>query len=363
MLVGLAALAALCSCSPDASTAGDDAAVTISVSACGTGWTNTAAGAHHITLHNTDSRAGSAQLIAPSTGAVFAEVEPLGPGTTDAIDVRLAAGEYAWRCLMEDEAAVVGPTVHVTGSAQDTTPGVRPVNQADLIDATQAYERYVSGRLPGLLADTRELRADLARNDLTAARRDWLVGHLRYETLGAAYDAFGDLDGAINGLPNGLSGGVHDPHWTGFHRIEYDVWHGAPRTDLINQADRLVDDVAALRHQFAIAQIDPATVAIRAHEICENALQFELTGRTDFGSHSQLQTVHANLVGTIVVLGVVHDLLAPRYPALPHVMDLLHAALADVAAPAGHERIDADVSELCELLAPVATILEPRRTS
>jgi hypothetical protein len=44
-------------------------------------------------------------------------------------------------------------------------------------------------------------------------------------------------------------------------------------------------------------------------------------------------------------------------------MDLLHAALADVAAPAGHERIDADVSELCELLAPVATILEPRRTS
>jgi iron uptake system component EfeO len=314
-------------------------------------------------LRNVDSRAGSAQLIDPHTGAVFAEIEPLGPGTTVSIAVRLAAGNYAWRCLMEDEAAVVGPTVRLTGTARDTTPGVRPVTRADLITATQAYERYVSGRLPGLLADARRLDADLSHGDLIAAKWDWLVGHLRYETLGAAYDAFGDLDGVINGLPAGLSGGVHDPHWTGFHRIEYDLWHGAPRAELIIETDRLVNDLSALQHRFAMAQIDPAIVAIRAHEICENALQFELTGKTDFGSHSQLRTVHANLEGTLVVLGEVHNLLAPRYPQLPNAIQLLHQALTDVAAPATHERIDADISELCELLAPVAATLEPRRTS
>ena len=106
------------------------------------------AGAAQITLHNTDSRPGEAQLITPSTGAVFADVEPIGPGTSTSVDVDLAAGAYAWRCLMEDEAAVTGPTVQLRGSSRHATPGVRPVPQADLVAPTQTYERYVSARLP-----------------------------------------------------------------------------------------------------------------------------------------------------------------------------------------------------------------------
>jgi iron uptake system component EfeO len=337
--------------------------VSVSVSSCGTGWTATTAGRQRIAVHNVDSRAGEAQLIRPKTGAVFVDVEPLGPGTTTSVDLTLAAGRYAWRCLMEDEPAVLGRTRTLTGHTTGATPGARPVTEADLIPPTQAYERYVSGRLPHLATLVARLRTDLAQSDLTKARHDWLAGHLQYERLGAAYDAFGDLDGAINGLPDGLPKGIHDKGWTGFHRIEYGLWHGQSARQLLPLATTLATDVKRLRHQFATAEIDPLQIGIRAHEISENALEFELTGRTNFGSNSQLDTVTANLHGTQKVLAIVHKLIAPRYAKLPAATTKLRVALRDIAHHASHERIDADISQLCELLAPVADILEPRKTS
>ena len=335
----------------------------VSVTACGQGWTSTRAGQQQITVHNTDYRAGEAQLINPRTGAVYADVEPIGPGTSDSLRVSLSAGAYAWRCLMEDEPAITGTTVHLTGTAHGTTPGIVPVSQADLIPATRAYERYVRAQLPRLITLTDTLRADIVAGGRVRARQDWLPAHLLYERLGAAYDAFGDLDSAINGLPNGLPGGVRDAKWTGFHRLEYGLWHDGSMNELEPYADFLATDVRALRRQFATAEIDPLQISIRAHEISENALQFELTGQTNFGSDSNLATVRANLKGTAEVLRILHSLLVPRYPALPQVGRALVAAERDIDAHADHERIDADLSELCELLAPIASMLEPRRTS
>lgn len=339
-------------------------AVTVSVSQCGQGWTPAGAGPEHVTVHNGDSRPGEAQLINPGTGAVFADIEPFGPGTTVSLDVNLAAGPYAWRCLMQDESAVTGPTLHLTGHAGGAvTPGVAAVSQADLIASTKTYQTWVIGQLPGLLTQVRRLGTDLDAGNIPAAKRDWLAAHVHYETLGAAYEAFGDLDDAINGLPDGLPDGIHDPHWTGFHRIEYGLWHGQSAASLVPLAAGLSQDVAKLQRQFATAQIDPLTFTTRAHEISENALQFSLTGEDDFGSHSDLQTIAANLTGTRTVLGMIHSLIAPRYPGLAGATAQLTQAQRDVAAGASHERLDADISELCELLAPIAEILEPRRTS
>lgn len=330
---------------------------------CGQGWTRPSAGTELLAVHNADFRAGEAQLIDPGSGAVYADVEPLGPGTTVSLRVSLSAGSYAWRCLMEDEGAITGSTVKVTGTAHGTTPGVVPVSQADLIPATRAYENYVTGQLPRLITLSDKVHDDIAAGRLSDARNDWLPAHLEYERLGAAYDAFGDLDGAINGLPDGLPRGVNDAKWTGFHRLEYGLWHGQPKTELMPYADLLAKDVRALRHKFADAEIDPLQISIRAHEIAENALQFELTGRTNYGSDSNLATVRANLDGTEAVLRIIHRLLVPRYPQLRQTQQLLATTEHDIDTHADHERIDADVSQLCELLAPIASILEPRRTS
>ncbi len=88
--------------------------------------------------------------------------------------------------------------------------------------------------------------------------------------------------------------------------------------------------------------------------------------------------MRANLDGTRAVLRILDPLLKPRYAALGRLDAALQTTAADLDAlrrtaatwpPVGaltrtqREHIDADVSELSELLAPVASILEPRRSS
>jgi iron uptake system component EfeO len=160
--------------------------------------------------------------------------------------------------------------------------------------------------------------------------------------------------------------------------VEQGLWHGAPLTAIQPQANALAAAAHALQQQMANAQIDPLQISIRAHEITENALQFELTGRTDFGSDSNLATVQANLAGTATVLNLIQPLLTNRYDQWPQTQAQLQRAQHDIAALARtggtlpaltslsrtqRERINSDISQLSELLAPIAAILEPRRAS
>jgi iron uptake system component EfeO len=364
------AACALTGCTNAATTTTPSTTITVSVDRCGMGWTDPVAGEQRFVLHNVDTRAGEVYLTDARSGAVYAEIDPLGPGTTAPMAVRLGAGSYAFRCAMEDEATVTGPAVEVTGASSPAPTPVAAVSQADLIAATQQYEAYVTGRIPTLQRLTDALRADVDAGDLVRARADWLPAHLEYERLGAAYGAFGDLDGEIDGRPNGLPRGTADPDWTGFHRVEQGLWHGESVATLRPAADDLAHAVDALGAEFADAQIDPLDVSIRAHEITENALQFELTGATDFGSHSNLATIGANLDGTEAVLGILKPLLVPRYPDLGTATALIAKTRSDLAASGAtlaglstphREVLDADLSQLSEELAPIASILEPRR--
>ena len=132
------------------------------MSHCGQGWTSGRSGWQAFTLRDSDSRAAEVTLVDPASGAVFASLDPLGPGRTAAMSVQLGPGHYAFRCAIEDEPVVTGPTVSVTGPAVNAPAGVLPVTEQDLLPATRAYERYVSGQLPALLRGVQRLRADVA---------------------------------------------------------------------------------------------------------------------------------------------------------------------------------------------------------
>jgi iron uptake system component EfeO len=349
-------------------------AVEVSPSHCGRGWDDPVPGVQVFDLHNTSDGAAEVYLEDPKSQAVYGEVEDIGPGTTRPLTVRLGTGTYAFKCVPDDADAVTGPTVRLTRGRSG--PAAAPVTEHDLIPPAIAYQKWVGGGLDEVVRLTTGLRDAIDRGDLAAARTAWLPAHLEYERLGAAYDAFGDADGQINGTDAGLPDGVRDKDFTGFHRVEYGLWHGESAGSLRAPAAALVKAVTALRDDWAQTRMDPAQLGLRAHEILENTVQFELTGRTDYGSGSNLATSRANLDGTREVLVRLRPLLTRRYPELPglereldraqRTLDGLRHGSAwtplDRLSRAQRETVNAVLGNLVERLASVATLCDPRRT-
>jgi iron uptake system EfeUOB component EfeO/EfeM len=350
--------------------------ISVSTGTCGTGWREVAAGMQTFQIHNSSTGGAEVDLIDPADGAIYAEVEALGPGTTRPMRVDVGSGRYAFRCLIEDTDAITGPTVRVAGHVKGAA-AILPVTTDDLLTPASEYHAYVTAGLSTLVAQTGALAATIKTGHLAAARTAWLAAHLTYERLGAAYGTFGNYDTEIDGRPDGLTGGVSSPQFTGFYRLEYGLWHGQGARLLAGPAGQLNQDVRALQAAFPAMEIDLLDLGLRTHEILENALEFQLTGHDDYGSGTTLATTGANIEGTLELLKILHPLLAPRYRQLPAVytwLDRLHSLVEAERHPNGswtpvselaatsREQIDAAASQALEELAPIAVITEPRRT-
>jgi len=356
----------------------DSGVIEATTGQCGGAWQLPGPGPHTFTIYNGASDGTDVYLANPHTGAIFAQVEGLGPGTTDPMTVDVGSGTYAFECVTEDFNPIFGPAETVSGHVAGT-PGVLPVTSADLVPASKQYHTYVQAGLATLVTQVTTLDGDLRSGNLTAAKRDWLTAHLTYQRLGAAYGTFDtpstDYDSEIDGRPDGLPKGVNDPGFTGFYRVEYGLWHGQSAAQLTGPAGTLVRDVRQLQSAWPSLEVNLLDMGLRTHEILENALEFQLSGHDDYGSGSTLATTEANVQGTLELLSLLHPLLVPRYPQLPAVytaLDSLQSLLQGQQRPGGqwvsvadlsataHEQIDAACDQALTVLAPVAVITEPR---
>jgi iron uptake system EfeUOB component EfeO/EfeM len=263
-------------------------------------------------------------------------------------------------------------------SAKDPTAGIHPpVKPAQYAAPIATYRRHVQRELTAMLQDVGALRAATAADDLAAARRAWLRADARYETIGAAYGAFGDLDAAINGGPAGLPGGVHAADFTGLHRVELALWGRHSTRDARPYADRLDRDVRRLRTAVAgRLDIEPLEYSLRAHEVLEDSLHLQLSGRASPWASDALVALDSNIAGTRVVLRSLDGLLKPRNPVMVHeadrALDTLQRALDrlrgrdgslprwDALGQRRREQIDGLTAAAAEQLAYVPELIDPR---
>jgi iron uptake system component EfeO len=324
-----------------------------------------------VKVHNTDVNAEEVYL-ADTGGKLYGEVDPLAPGTTATLTASLAAGNYHLVCSVNDGSPVHGPTVSIIGNSRGTR-GVEPVTSAQLAPRVIAYQHWIEGRLDVLETQATKLSAAIQRGDRAQAQSAWRAANRTWNTMGGAYEAFGDLGDSIAGNAHPFPKGVHDNQWTGLLRIEYGLWHGQPTTSLTKLSGRLKQDLGALGKQLRTTQFQPLDVVLRTHEITEDTLQQTLTGHTDYGAHVELPDALAQLDGTTELLSVLHPILQPRYPQLPELNTWITKSRNDIraqgnwtvtptdgATTAAHRRIDSDIAQLTELLTPIPTMLEPR---
>jgi iron uptake system component EfeO len=348
--------------------------ISVSNGGCGGSWHVAKPGPYTFQIYNAAAEEGDITLINPASGAVYAEVDMLGPGTTSPMQLDVGSGQYAFRCSFDDFDPINGPTETVSGHTAGSQ-GIVPVTQDDLLLPAKEYHTYVTQGLATLATETGTLLGDVRAGNLTKAKADWLTAHLEYERLGAAYGTFGSFDDEIDGRADGLAGGVKSAQWTGFYRLEYGLWHGQSAAELTPVTSTLDKDVLALQASWPPAEIPLLDVGLRTHEIMENALEFQLSGHDDYGSGSTLATTVANIAGTEELLTLLHPLLAPRYAQLPAVYTWLSRlqtllykdgyqngrwfSVASLSS-AARQQIDSACDQALEELAPIATITEPR---
>ncbi len=375
LCIGL--LAACASGTSDAGAGRETSArlISVSESACGGRWQLARPGWHTFEIRNTGTAGAEIDLINPANGAEYAEIENSGPGTTTPMSLDVGSGRYAFLCEFTDFNPLTGPTVTVTGDAKGA-PAVLPITFNELIPLAKKYQGETGAALKVLARETGTLAAAVRGGHLATAKADWLTAHVQYETLGAAYGAFGNFDTEIDGRADAV--GVNSPRWTGFYRLEYGLWHGQSAAELAPVAGTLDKDVKALVAWWPSQQISLIDLGRRTHEVLENALQFQLTGHDDYGSGTTLATTAANITATRVLLSLLHPLLAARYPGLPAVytgLDQLQALLEKEHLPNGswvpvsglstsaRQQIDAACDQVLQELAPIASIAEPRNTN
>ena len=263
-------------------------------------------------------------------------------------------------------------------SKRSTASGaVARVTPADYRRPIAEYKRYVRRQLGALLGEVGLLRAAIARHDLAAARAAWLKADARYESIGAAYGAFGDLDAAINGRPAGLAGGARSPDFTGLHRIELALWQQRSTRQAATPPADLTRAVARLRAKVGTMEIDPLEYSLRAHEVLEDGIHLQLSGQASPWSGAALVALRAEVRGTAVVLRTLHPMLVRRdaggaLPQARRALRRLSAALdrlerADGSLPRwdrlgqrDRELVDGLTAGAAEQLAYVPELIDPR---
>jgi hypothetical protein len=243
-----------------------------------------------------------------------------------------------------------------------------------------AYRGYVTEQLSTVQSDVSALARAVGAGNAVQAESEWLSAHLAWLDIGqddGAYACFGELGGEIDGTAAGLVGGTGSPQFTGFHKIELDLWTdgnlAAAQADTATLQQLLTKLVAVpLPTELPTTQTGAANWVLRPHEILEDAMRDTLTGDDDYGSGTGLASITADVSATENLLG----LLAPALdPLAPHLVARARGQLSAVLtavdegeingawvavsglSTATRERVDAAVGAVLETLAPIPDLL------
>ena len=370
-----------------AASAASTTTVTITRNACAPDWTSATAGTQTFTVDNESGMPGEINLD-DSSGDIVAEIETIGPATSAPLTATLTSGTYVWKCFMGSQPTTASQPVQVTATGNAPPPSrtanspvssgpvaVKPVTVSELAGPNKEYQAYAASQLAALAQAVTRIEADLRGGKVGAAKSDWLTAQLDWERVGASYDSFGTLGLAVDGLPNGLVGGVSSKNFTGLHRLEYGLWHGQSAATLLSVTQTLASNVAIVRRNLTSVNLagDPTNLPIRAHEILEDALRDHLSGIDDLGGGAAYQLTYADTQVASAVLGYLTPLLNARQPGLPAIaaneLSILKQALLatrvngqweslGTASLTARQNVDAAIDATLETLSAVPDLLE-----
>ncbi len=318
LALGVGLPLALAGCAGDAKPAGTGSvSVTASDTECKVSVATLPAGTHVFSVKNTGSKVTEFYVYAEGD-RVVGEVENITPGLTRDLHVELAAGSYQTACKPGMVGDGIRNTLTVTGSAQALS------EDEQLAAASKNYEQYVQTQVDGLVAQTGAFVAAVKAGDIAKAKSLYPVARTYYERIEPVAESFGDLDPEIDARDGDLDPGVE---WTGFHKLEQDLWVKGDVSGSGPVADKLNADVAQLKTLVATVQLKPLELANGAKELLDEVATSKVTGEEDRYSHTDLWDFQANVEGSKAAVAALRPALDQRDPALGPQLDAQFAAV------------------------------------
>lgn len=254
---------------------------------------------------------------------VMGEVENVGPGLTRQLIVNLAeAGTYHTAC----KPGMVGNGIRsefvVTGDSVAATD-----QDGRLTEAADGYKRYVDSQLTALQETVTAFVASIKAGDVIAAKAQYPLTRTYYERIEPIAESFpDDLDPRIDLREVDVEPGWN---WTGFHRLEKDLWVQGLQPDTNAIADQLVADIQELADGVAAPDfvVDPIQVAGGAQTLLDEIARTKITGEEDVFSHTDLYDFQANADGSQAAIASLRPILDDRNPELAARIDQRFADL------------------------------------
>lgn len=328
---GLATIALIGACQGSGD-AGDPTAERIAVSVsedgCSPATVTTAAGPVTFVVTNDGNETGEFEIILDGT-RVIDEVENIIPGFVVNMATRLDGGTYAMQCGNLQTTAGV---LTVTGGAAATPEPNAIVDEARLNAARDAYAAYVDTQVADLVATIDVFASAVEAGDLDAAKASYAAARIPWERIEPIAELFPDLDGAIDFREEDFEGGVDDPEFKGFHRIEKVLWADGSVDGLAPLATELRANVAELKTRIDALEIDPRVMARGAGELIDEVAQSKMTGEEDRYSKFDLYAIDANVDGSAIIVEQLRPILTELDKDYLAKLDAASKAVSDVIA-------------------------------
>ncbi|KAA9087301.1 iron uptake system protein EfeO [Microbacterium radiodurans] len=358
-------LLAGCVAKTEAATA-DALTVDTSDSACSVSAASATSGTLAFDVSNSGSQVSEFYLLAEDGLRIVGEVENIAPGASRTLTVVAQPGDYYTLCKPGMVGDGVGRAAFaVSGDAVAATGDDAEQKQ----QAVQLYAAFVKDQVEQLVPAVAAFTGAYAAGDDDAAREQFPRVRAFYERIEPVAESLGDLDPRIDyrevdAVAEGLA-------WTGFHRIEKDLW--VPAADALNadgvtpawqgwepstpeqragHAEQLAADIAELNDyvhsdEFQAALDDQGIAGISngAIALLDEVATGKISGEEDWWSGTDLYDFAANVEGSKMAYSLVRDLVTSKDAAGEQLAADIDAGYADLETRlAAHRSGDGFVS-------------------
>ncbi len=324
VLLGAAAtIAVLTGCVPNAGV-GATATTVIAVESTDDGCTpetnSAASGTVTFRVGNAGTRVTEFYVLGEDELSIVAEVENIAPGASRDLTVLAQPGEYFTVCKpgMVGEGIGQAPFT-VTGDAVNVSADAEGASAA----AVASYTAYVKTQAAELVPKTQEFVDAYIAGDDETARHLFPLVRINYERIEPTASQFGDLDPAIDYRKPGAE--AEGLEFTGFHRIEMDLWLDAAAanypdetivaldtagrtevgTKLVADVTALYDEVHSADFSLSVSDITNGAIGLLDEVAAPDG---KLPGEENEFAHTDLYDFYANVEGAEVAYLSVRDI-------------------------------------------------------